>query len=159
MGMLADMRNFVQHDLLSLCPKKNMDDHLTSVPLLNMCHAAAMIYSWIVVFPTPVHTTPFHHAATQIKTFLEIDEMYEYWRQTPDLMLWILVMGALASLGSTLEREYVMFLGRALDMLNINTWHGLKSHLERFLWYPKASDVDGQDLWQEIVQSQSLFRE
>ena len=157
LGMLADMRNYVQHSLLSLCLRKTMDKRTTPLPLLDMCHAAAMVYSWIVIFPAPVHAIPFHHAATQIKTFMDLDEMYEYWRQTPDLMLWILVMGALASIGSTLERGYIILLGRALARLKVDTWHGLKSRLERFLWYPGASDVDGQDLWQEILQTGLLL--
>lgn len=152
LGMLADMRNFVQHGLLSLSPQESRERH-TPPQLIEMCHAAALIYSWIVIFPAPAQTIPFHQAATQIRTLLDCEKVNEYWTQAPDVMLWIVVMNAIASFGSTEEQGYVIFLSRVLQRLKIDTWHGLKGQLEKFLWYSSVSDVDGHDLWQEILQT------
>ena len=158
LGMLADMRNFVQHGLLSLSPQESLERQ-TVPQLIELCHAAALIYSWIVIFPAPAQAIPFHQAATQIKTLLNCEEVNEYWTQTPDVMLWIVVMGAIASFGSSEEQGYIIFLSRVLQRLKIDTWHGLKDQLEKFLWYPSVSDVDGHDLWQEIRQTGFLHRD
>jgi hypothetical protein len=152
LGLLADLRNFVQHGLLSLTPRRSSDPDRVP-PLFEMCHTAAIVYSWTVVFPAPVHAMPFHDAATRIRELLGGDQVESYWTEVPWLMTWIVVMGAIASLGSCEERGYVRFLGRALQRLDIHSWTVLKGRLERFLWYSRASDLDGLDLWQEMVQS------
>jgi hypothetical protein len=103
MGMLAEMRNFVQHGLLSLStlgnPKKN-----AMTPLFEPCYTAALIYSWIVTSPSPLHAVPAREAATRIRQLLDKEEVNKYWTQTPYLMIWIGVMGGLASFGSMEEQ-------------------------------------------------------
>ena len=152
LGLLADLRNFVQHSLLSLTPRRSSNSD-SVLPLFEMCHTAAIVYSWIVIFPAPVQAMPFHEAATRIRELLDSDQVDGYWTEVPFLMIWIVVMGAIASLGSCEEQGYVRFLGRALRRLNIHSWTVLKGRLEMFLWYSRVSDLDGLDLWQEIVQS------
>ncbi|KAJ9496118.1 hypothetical protein H2202_008364 [Exophiala xenobiotica] len=152
LGLLAELRNFVQHSLLSLTPRGSSNSDSVP-PLFEMCHTVAIVYSWIVIFPAPVQAMPFHEAAMRIRELLDSDQADSYWTEVPWLMIWIVVMGAIASLGSCEEQGYVRFLSRALQRLNIHSWTVLKGRLEMFLWYSRASDLDGLDLWQEIVQS------
>lgn len=152
LGLLADLRNFVQHSLLSLTPLRSSNSNSVP-PLFEMCHTVAIVYSWIVIFPAPVQAMPFHKAAMRIRELMDSDQVDSYWTEVPWLMIWIVVMGAIASLGSCEEQGYVHFLSRALQRLNIHSWTVLKGRLEMFLWYSRASDLDGLDLWQEIVQS------
>jgi hypothetical protein len=151
LGLLADLRNYVQHSLLSLTPRRSSTSNSVH-PLFEMCHTAAIVYSWIVIFPAPVQAMPFHEAAMWIRELLDSDQVDSYWTEVPWLMIWIVVMGAIASLGSCEEPGYVRFLSRALQRLNIHSWTALKGRLEMFLWYSRVSDLDGLDLWQEIVQ-------
>lgn len=152
LGVLAELRNFVQHGLLSLTPRRSSNSDSVP-PLFEMCHTVAIIYSWIVIFPAPVQAMPFHETAIRIREQLDSDQIDSYWTEVPWLMIWIVVMGAIASLGSCEEQSYVRFLSRALQRLNVHSWTALKGRLEMFLWYSRASDLDGLDLWQEIVKS------
>src|SRR6201999_298396 len=95
LGLLADLRNFVQHSLLSLTPRRSSSPD-SAPPLFEMCHTVAIVYSWIVIFPTPVHAMPFHEAATRIRELLDSDQVDSYWTEVPWLMIWIVVMGAIA---------------------------------------------------------------
>ncbi|KIV77684.1 hypothetical protein PV11_09467 [Exophiala sideris] len=158
LGLLADLRNFVQHSLLSLTPHRSSNSDRVP-PLFEMCHTVAIIYSWIVIFPAPVQAMPFHKTAMRIRELLDSDQVDSYWTEVPWLMIWIVVMGAIASLGSCQEQGYVRFLSRALQRLNIHSWAVLKGRLEMFLWYSRASDLDGLDLWQEVVQSRVWMSE
>ena len=156
MGMLVEMRNFVQHSLLSLCPDPSPNG-IVEPPLMEMCRIAAIIYSWIVIFPAPLQAMPLHAASARIRELLDDAQADEHWLNIPHLMVWIVFMGAIASFGSLEEQGYIRFLKRALQRLNIDSWSVLRSCLETFLWYSSASDLDGLDLWHDIIEDNSYM--
>ena len=149
---IANERNFVQHSLMSLAPEEQAAGEQED-PLYNLCRLAAMIYSLIVVFPLPVQTAPFAELALQVKEQMSNPTIRIRWSEAPQLMLWITVMAAIASIGLSERSWYVSILDRLVSRLRIGSWNELKGQLQDFLWFASISDVDGADLWKEVKHS------
>ncbi|RVX74522.1 hypothetical protein B0A52_01648 [Exophiala mesophila] len=153
--VIADQRNYVQHNLMTNIPNsKSPDTHDNDEDHLHtLCHLAATIYSLLCVFPIPA--APFHSLATRIRTILGHAKLAREFAEAPELMLWISVMGALASIGSsTGDRAwFVVALDRGFRRLKLESWDELRAILLRFLWFPSTNDYDGGVLWEEVEDS------
>ena len=152
LGCIAAERNFVQHSLMSLVPEEQATGEQQD-PIYDLCRLAAMIYSLIVVFPLPVQTAPFSKLARQVKEQMSHPAVHARWSESPQLMLWITFMAAIASIGINERSWYVSTLDRLVSRLGIGSWTEVKGLLLDFLWYGSISDVDGADLWKEVQQS------
>ena len=146
--VLADQRNFCQHSLLSLIPNPDND---AENDLIRVCRIAAMTYSFLCVFP--ISATSFAKLAAAIKTILSRRNFEEIRREVPRLVVWIVMMGAIAAIGSEHRTWFIAALDRCLSRLKIDSWDALKELLEEFLWLHSTNDADGYDLWVEVEES------
>ena len=153
LGMLAQQRNFVQHDLMSLTNDDDRVEVSHECSIYTLCRLAATIYSLLVIFPLPTSTAPFSKLGIQIKTHLSSPIIHHRWNETPGLMIWITVMASIAAVGSRERSWYVSILDRLVARLQVSSWHQFKQHLQKFLRYGSTSDLDGVDLWKDIQQS------
>lgn len=145
-GELADIRNFVQHYLLSLPPSEK----LTTIPdpLYEATRLTALIYSLLIVFPVHGPRAPFAELASQLRfnlSFLDLDKQKE-----TKLLLWILVMAAIAGINAANRVWFVWAVREFALRLGIKSWEGLKDILDGFLWLGITNDKDGQAVWQEV---------
>jgi hypothetical protein len=145
-GKLADMRNFVQHRLLSLPPSAK----LTAIPdsLYEATRLAALIYSLLVVFPIYGPRAPFAELASQLRfnlSFLDLDRQKE-----TRLLLWVLVMGSIAGVGSANRMWFVWAVREFASRLKYTSWDEFKKELGRFLWLDITNDRDGRALWEDL---------
>jgi hypothetical protein len=150
--VIIDQRNFVQHSLMSLKSKREvLDDGATiGESLYEPCRLAVIAFSFLVVFPLPPVVGPFESLSDQLLAELTTINMDDESVSQPRLLLWILVMGAIAAIGLP-EREW--FIRRIHDLsvkMGIVNFEEMKGVLQTFLWLPSANDPDGQDLWTEI---------
>jgi len=146
--VLIDQRNFVQHRLMSLSPDDNNQDGYS---LQQACWLAGVVYSLITVFPIPHSKAPFTRLGQQIRLHLATSAMR--WQKTPELILWITAMGALATVDEVERTWYTSVLERLLHRSQILSWQSLKDKLQIFLWFQSTSDSDGQQLWKDIHAS------
>jgi hypothetical protein len=153
LAVIVDERNFVQHSLMSLNHHGETGEVEEEYSLYELCRLAAIIYSLIVVFPLPVTAAPFAKLGLQIKEQISKSTVHTWWNEAPQLMLWITVMAAIASIGLSERAWFVSTLDRLIGRLKMNSWAEMKEHLQRFLWYGSTSDIDGVDLWKEIEHS------
>jgi hypothetical protein len=137
---------------MSLTPDEQAAEEQEDL-LYNLCRLAAVIYSLIIVFPLPVQTAPFAQLALQIKEKMSNKTVRARWNEAPQLMLWITLMAAIASIGLNERSWFVSTLDRLVSRLGISSWNELKGLLQDFLWFGSISDVDGADLWKEVKQS------
>lgn len=152
---LGDERNFVQHSLMLLSPTaiEMKQEH----PMHRLCRLGILIYSLLVVYPMPAVAAPFHRLAQEVQAQLSQASVQSRWTEAPELILWVTVLGAIASIGSQYREWYLTTLDRLTKRLNLGTWSAMKERLGMFLWYETTNDEDGFRLWKEIEDS-SPFR-
>jgi len=167
---LMAQRNFVQHNLMLLCPAdattemmeqdhdldhdhdhdhKHEDEH----PIHRLARLGTLIYSLLVVFPLPAIAAPFHQLSQQVRVQLSQPSIEARWNEASDLILWASVMGAIASIGTPDRNWYLTTLDRLTRRLNINAWPSIKERLKLFLWFEYTNDSDGLKLWRDIEES------
>ena len=155
LAWLSDERNFVQHNLMLLTPLPSevQDEH----PLMRFTRLGTVIYSLLVVFPLPSVAAPFHQLAHDVRTLLLDPSIQASWADASDLILWVTVMGAIASTGGPDRPWYRTILDELTRRLEVDSWPGMRERLGMFLWYEYTNDSDGLKLWTEIEES-NLFR-
>ncbi|EXJ70312.1 uncharacterized protein A1O5_06380 [Cladophialophora psammophila CBS 110553] len=163
---IIDQRNFVQHKLMSLWSAEEL--HLTTSTTdgifadddvqYETCRLACIIYSFIVVFPVPPVVGPFETLIDRLKRALQATAWKDFEPPRLRVHLWILVMGAIASIGLP-DRPW--FLLRVMEVLNefddMADWSDLKAFLKTFLWHPRTSDPDGLDIWKAVQQGNDVL--
>jgi hypothetical protein len=150
LGLMADERNYVQHCLMSLGTDKDLGETEQQFCLYNLCRLGMLIYSLLTIFPLSPLTAPFAKLGREMEEQLSKPATDDLWVQAPQLMLWITVMGAISTIGSSQRSWHVLVLVAHTQQLKINSWAEMKECLQEFLWSENTSDVDGADLWKEI---------
>jgi len=154
---IIDQRNFVQHRLMSLPSEQEMVANGTVTagnidPQYECCRLVCIIYSFIVVFPVPPVVGPFETLTERLKTILQATEWRFFDRLRLRLHMWILIMGAIASIGLPDRPWFLLRTMEVLKELDMHRWKDLKALLKRFLWHPRTSDFDGLDVWTAIQE-------
>ncbi|KIW10775.1 hypothetical protein PV08_10074 [Exophiala spinifera] len=149
--VLMDERNFVQHNLMQLMP--DALPHGEEHPLCRLALLGTVVYSLLVVFPLPAVAAPFGRLSSDIIKQLCLPDVQACWNEAADLMLWVTVMGAVASIGTSDRPWYLATLDRLTRELDINSWHSMKENLKLFLWFEYTNDSDGMKLWRDIEES------
>ena len=157
---LVDTRNAIQHSLMSLPTGDELDyGQITSVCLYEAIRHSAIIYSAAVIFPLPASTGIFGMAATRLQHILDESKSNPCWQLCPDALLWILVLGGVASFG-TLERFwFVQNLTAVSASLNLSLWEQVLEKLDNYLWLDSACGSGGRLLWTEVMADRTLLGE
>lgn len=151
---IIDQRNYVQHALLSLPTSQDLTHRGIEVhdSYYESCRLATIIYSVLIIFPVPPVFGPFEILTRKLRQELEKISLESQNSPRLEMHLWILVMGAIASLGLS-DRPW--FLSRTLALsqaLDLHEWRDLKRVLESFLWHYSTSDVDGIEVWMDSIR-------
>jgi len=148
---IIDQRNYVQHRLMSLPTKQELDDGgvMDVDPLYESCRLATIAYSFLVVFPLPPVIGPFEAVAAELRQELLTVHLEFQDSSTAQLVLWITVMGGIAALGLP---ERLWFRSRVNILrahLGVTSWPELKAVLQQFLWHPSTNDPDGREFLED----------
>ena len=154
-GTLTDLRNSIQHRLLSLpaCPSAQGSNGVYH--LYESTRLGAQIYSLLCIYPYPAGPAPFVEAASRLKRELSSLDPRTISYEESKLLLWILVMGAIVTVGTFDRPWFIHILGSVAYRLQVESWPDMKSLLLTFLWLSKTNDIDGRDVWDEV--SSSIF--
>jgi hypothetical protein len=156
-GVLTDQRNSIQHRLLSLPPRPYDQCSERIHRLYEGTRLAAEAYSLLCVYPYPRGHAPFAELASLLRKELSRLDLGNVSYEESRLLLWILVMGAIVTVG-TLERLwFISTLGHVSGSLELESWQEMKSILATFLWLDMTNDVDGRDVWDEVGLSCSKY--
>ncbi|OJJ99631.1 hypothetical protein ASPACDRAFT_60471 [Aspergillus aculeatus ATCC 16872] len=112
---LVEQRNWIQHRLLSLPSKEKC---VTPVSFLyEPFRLAAQVYSLAVILPLPMAVAPFARLAELLQ--VEISQAMEYEPVCSDaevdLLLWMVVLGGIASEGTRVRSWYETMLRHLLQ--------------------------------------------
>jgi hypothetical protein len=149
---LIDTRNAIQHSLMSLPTGDELEyGQVSSVCLYESIRHTAIIYSAAVTFPLPPSTGIFRTATTRLQNILDESKSDPCWQLCPDVILWILVLGGIASFGIKERGWFVQNLAAVSAALNLSEWEQVVEKLENYLWLGSACDTGGQLLWAEVL--------
>jgi hypothetical protein len=154
---ISNMRNYVQHQLLSLPPAGKMGvEFRKSHPVYEMCRLAGLIFSIGVIFPLPNQTAPFRKLVSLLQAEIEyLNVMESIQASITGVVIWALTLGSIAAASRSSEKTwFTAVLGRLLTTSSeISTWRDFKQVLQRMVWLDRACDSAGQKLWDEVVES------
>ncbi|KAJ9602309.1 hypothetical protein H2200_013164 [Cladophialophora chaetospira] len=133
---LALRRNFAHYQLY-LLPRVGDAYHLT-------CRLAFLIYSDFIFFPIA-----FPEIRLRICFQLQAILQHGYVHPDQDFNVWVLVMGAVASIDTPFQDWYVSMLSIYLTLYAIGDWTMLKRAVMKFLWWDHVLDPRLFYLWHE----------
>jgi hypothetical protein len=147
-----DTRNAIQHSLMSLLTGDELNyGQVSSVCLYESIRYTAIIYSAAVTFPLPPSTGIFRTTTTRLKNILDESKSDPCWQLCPNVLLWILVLGGIASSGTVERGWYVQNLAAVSTAMNSSEWEQVTEKLENYLWLDSACDTGGRLLWTEVL--------
>lgn len=157
---IVNVANETQHKLLSttIAP---FAETTANICLREICHCAALIYNDMVVFPLPATTGTKPRLSKRLRFAIENYEVLSSKSTTmagkgaktvdhSDLILWALMLGAMAASLTVHTTWYVQKLGQYLSQSPYrHTWLDFRKLMFTFLWWSYIFDEPGQRLWWE----------
>ena len=111
----------------------------------------AIIYMKEILRETTRSATDSSRIVSKLKTSLNLVNTSQTAPSSSSLLLWLLVMGGLASVKDSMDRTlFVTHLVRLRRKFDFNGWQDVKAGLERVLWIGKVLDEAGSLLWEEV---------
>jgi hypothetical protein len=150
---LHDLTSFILHRLLSLPPFTNLDPQ--SISSSEGLRYGVLIYMLIIHGPT-------YYSHANILSALVLHLKYHLGQLLSSvgrhdfLPIWLLSVGALASLGTD---EEPWFRGRCVEVsipLGACRWDVIETYLKRVLWV-QSSVPAFQHMWEDIIAAASSF--
>jgi hypothetical protein len=115
------------------------------------CRLALIVYSLLILFPIPLTTEPYPTAAQLLRNELEFSQLdLSPWMPNLELLLWVLLMGGIAALGTVDRWWYVRQLRWLATILKIDSWEHLRLTMVSILWLESPCDFEGFVLWEEV---------
>jgi len=158
-GQVADQRNLIQYNLMSLPQGTHLQLATSQAQTYEITRLAAIVFSLLIIFPLTASTAPFIQISAHLREAIQNINIYA---QSPDdlnLITWIVMMGGIAAIGTPDRSWYVSILDTLYSHHVFRGWEQLKAIVERFLWLGSINNVDGNSLWLELVQLHSYKKQ
>jgi hypothetical protein len=148
-GYVLEIRNAIHYHIMSLPPASEISQDLPHK--YEACRLGLITYSLLILFPVPLMVDPYPNIARLLRRELDSTTLDSSpWMKDLELLLWVLIMGGIAALGTTDRWWYVQQLHWLAAMLEIRTWEHLKPTLVSILWLEAPCDFEGLILWEEV---------
>ncbi|KAI1611484.1 hypothetical protein EDD36DRAFT_466421 [Exophiala viscosa] len=121
-------RNLIQFRLLLLSKADG---------IAELCRLAALIFSYGVIYPL-ARSESLKLLARQLKT--AVSETMTVMHEATELMLWVCVIGGMATTDTEDESYFVTVLKLLFSRLGVGSFAQLKEVLQRYIWLPSACD-------------------
>ena len=117
----------------------------------NAFRLGAIIYVKEILQDFAFSVTGSRMLVSKLKTSLRIVLESQASPSSSALLLWLLVMGGVASIKNCLDKTFfATHLVRLCGDLEIIEWKDVKQRLESILWIGSVLDKAGEALWEEI---------
>jgi hypothetical protein len=106
--------------------------------IYGSCRLAAYLYLYIILRELPTSATMVQMVLKRLKAILESAnaDLLILWTEDQHLFLWILYMGAIASIDATEREFFVKVLRRAAKRMELETLEKFTDALKEVLWEP-----------------------
>ena len=144
----------IQYQLLLTGPVEDVTDgefvH-DNDELGNAFRLGAIIYMKEILQNFAFSITGSRILVSKLKTSLSIVLVSQASPSSSALLLWLLVMGSIASIKNCMDKTFfVTHLVRLCGDLQITDWKDVKERLESILWIGTVLDNAGEALWEEV---------
>lgn len=146
--IMADRRNSIQHRALSLPSADEMNKSDLS-PTYEPLRLAAIIYSLLTIFPLVPIMAPFSQLTSQLRQALFTQSLPRAWKSVPELFVWTLVVGGIASTKTETVTWFAAMLSQVAGATNLSTWADVKKILKSVLWLGNICDEKAEELWRK----------
>lgn len=154
---MMNTRNAVHHSVLSLLPWDMLDDverRSTSSAVYECCRTAAVLYSCAVLYGLP------HHLNWQARPVEHLQELVasgrHELREAPEVLLWTLCIGALATLSSHGRAFFDRNLAELCEQGDgTYRWSFAECRVivEDFLWSRRACGDGAAIVWAALLET------
>lgn len=172
--LIIDQRNLIHFTILTLpsaIPRTSSSPTIfhPDAVIYEATRLAALVYSVGVIFPLPAGGSPLPILVGLIQSVLQLPtspvSSPSSSCDTPStitssscasspaadtLLIWILVLGAIAAEQNPERPWFVAALGNELRRASILYWEMLRDKLKEVLWFDRACEQAGRRLWAEI---------
>jgi hypothetical protein len=122
--------------------------------IYGSCRLAAYLYLYMVLRELPASAVMLQTMLKRMKGILEKanGDLLTMWREDQHLFLWILYMGAIASIAPPERSFFVTVLKRLISKMGLYTMEAFTSALKEVLWEPVYCErsVITRCLWAEL---------
>jgi hypothetical protein len=148
---LIDMRNAVQHRLVSLPLGSDLGDvTMQQVGIYECCRLTVLLYACAVTFPLPTSLEWDRNLVGGIQQTLE-NLSLESWPVYPsDFHLWVLMLGGIAAFQKAERSWFVGTLRSLAWRKELCDWSQVLPVFKSFLWLDRACEAGGMSLWDEV---------
>jgi hypothetical protein len=137
-------RDGLHHDLLTLPSTMSKSNLLVKAWLY-----AILIYSDMVLWPTPSGKRVKSRLARRLHTVLEDAWIRKNWNRHQAFLDWTCFMGAIAA-SFTENRSWYIELLRRLGHPELLKWQGLTNAMKGFLWWEPVFEMPAMQVWAEL---------
>jgi Fungal specific transcription factor domain len=125
--------------------------------IYGSCRLAAYLYLYIVLRELPISAVIVQTVLKRLKGILESAnaDLLILWTEDQHLFLWILYMGAVASIEAVEREFFVKVLRRLVGHMGLMTIEGFTAALKEVLWEPGFCERGPTTgcLWAELQQN------
>ena len=122
--------------------------------IYGSCRLAAYLYLYLVLRELPTSAVIVQTILKRLEGILEKakGDILTMWREDQHLFLWILYMGAIASIGSSERGFFVQILRRMIMQMGLHTMEAFTGALKEVLWEPGFCEGGSitRRLWAEL---------
>jgi hypothetical protein len=147
---LMEIRNSTHHRLLCSLPDPP-DLSTADLCVLQAVRLAILIYNDMVIFPIPAVQGQKRRQASQLRQVIEEILLLQAWKSHQKLVVWALVLGAIASTHTTDRDWYIRHLLQETVFMQCNQEEALERLCSHFLWWQPVCGKPLHIIWQEMV--------
>lgn len=152
LGALSKARTAVQYRLLSLQNSKELDGATLLEPdIYEACRLIVIIYGIAVVFPIPNSYKALQQLVQLLQDSITTCGVDKLGKLQPNLLLWMLMLGAIAAFEKPERLWYVTQLAGWANKWEIQNWEEIEERLLLFLWLESACGSGGRRVWTEVT--------
>ncbi|EER44707.1 conserved hypothetical protein [Histoplasma capsulatum var. duboisii H88] len=176
LAVIADRRNWVQYELLSLKSIHELKEETevvgpsspTSISqqpynykIYEPLRLTALIYSMLVIYPLPPAKRPFPRLCRMLKAALVAADIgnitpndscrnYHCWTGAAEMLLWVTMLGTMAARNTPSEDWYVERCRDVMRFVGVRSWEQLKAVMITVMWMDCVCDMGGMAVWLEV---------
>ncbi|MCJ1322626.1 hypothetical protein MMC15_007975 [Xylographa vitiligo] len=157
--LLGDKLDLVERRLLA---SASIVDSLQDIDeTYRTVHASCRLAAIVHVHTTMRVCANTNHVVASLvqrlhSSLLELPDLSSAWSMVPELLLWVLFVGGIATIVPQERTWFVEALVEPCTTLGVRTWNTASGILRRFFWIDKVDDSQEFGLWQEVLVAMSV---
>ena len=114
------------------------------------CRLALLTYYHSNHLVSQPSSATFRLFTVQLKAALEGSDLSSFWVPYPELLMWVLFVGAHISVGQVEWQWFISYLARGAQLLDIGTLAGLRKMLLRYFYIDRVYGSSLISAWEEM---------